>query len=157
MQTLFLLSFGLLACGDKGTDTGGDDADTETAEGIWGEMSDLQSWNQLSGWEGVVESNTSHGDYVQIWLNTAAFDALSSGSEVPEGGIIVKESFSDAEGTELNNYTVMKKISGYNPDAADWFWANFATDGSINTAGTPSACISCHSSNTDHLQFTHME
>ena len=156
MNALFILSIGLIGCGDKEGDSG-TDADTEIAEEIWGEIGDLQTWNQLSGWEGVVESSSVHGGSVQIWLNSLAYDALSNNGEVPDGGVIVKESFSDAAGAELKDYTVMKKISGYNADGADWFWAKFETDGSVATAGSPDMCTGCHSANADYLQFTNME
>ena len=154
---ILTLSLALTACGDKTSDTGENtdsNANTPLAEELWGEIDDLSGWNQMLNWEGVVASSTAHGSFVQIWLNDAAFDALSSGAAVPDGGIIVKESYNDAEGTDLNNYTVMKKITAYNSSAADWFWANFAVDGSINIAGTPDACTSCHSSSEDYLQFT---
>ena len=152
MNILFILPLGFIACADKSSET---ELDTELAEEVWLEMSDLQT-GTASEWEGIVASNMSHGDFVQIWINTSAFEALSNGEEVPDGGIIVKESFTDAEGTQLENYTVMKKISDYNPDAADWFWANLGGDGSVNIAGAPTVCTCCHSSTEDYLQFIHL-
>jgi len=158
MLSTFLFTMNLIGCGDKETETGEENADNAIAAEIWMELSDLDSWNQAAGWEGVVASGASHsGDYMQIWLNDLAYEAISSGAEIPDGGMIVKESSSDAAGTTVLNYTVMKKITGYNPDAADWFWVAYDSSGSINMAGAPDYCIGCHSSTEDYLQFTHLD
>ena len=38
----------------------------------------------------------------------------------------------------------MRKVEGFNPEAGDWFWAEYAPNGEVRTEGKAEACIGCH-------------
>ncbi len=151
----------LAACGDKGGDDSGSPAggatDAELAASLWTEIADHASWEQVSGWEGIQPSTDgTHGDYVQIWVNpdAAATLAAAAGGEMPDGAVIVKEGYADGAGASVNAVTAMKKIAGYAPDAGDWFWAAYDTEGNVMTAGQSSSCVDCHALGQDYVRFT---
>lgn len=151
MLTLSL--FALVACdgGDvldtAGNDSGGELSDDEIAEQLWSDISGYTSWSQYDPWIGVQPSSSPHGPYVQIWVNDAAVSSL--GGTVADGGILVKESYDTVDG-EATGVTLMAKIDGYAPDAGDWFWASYGTDGSVSKAGAESACSGCHEAGADY-------
>ena len=144
-----------VACGEKAGDFSETQSEfDEMASELWAEIDGLDSWSQYEGWEGIVASSSVHGDFVQIWLNDAALTAITAGEEIPDGAILLKETYNDAEGTELKDITVMKKVDGYNPDGSDWYWAQYLEDGTVQTAGSPDMCTGCHSSGEDYIRFT---
>jgi hypothetical protein len=71
---------------------------------------------------------------------------------------VSKQAVADDPDMFLMAVTVMIKRDGYDPDNADWFWAKYLADGSLdkNPAGVPLAgrvakgmeegCIACHKS-----------
>jgi hypothetical protein len=125
------------------------------AEEVWEEIAPFETWNQMEGWQGIVPSDSVHGEAVSIWLNEIAYDALIAGETVPDGGIVVKEAFSSMEGIQRTSISVMKKTTDYNADGGDWFWASYKDDEPfITMAGSPDFCISCHSSGEDYIVFT---
>lgn len=145
----------VLACGEKESDTAGDAGVADnSALDLWDEVQGFEGWNQYSGWEGIVASSSVHGDFVQIWLNDGAMTALTNGETIPDGAILLKQTFNDADGTDLKDITVMKKVDGYNPDGSDWYWTQYLEDGSVQTSGSPAMCIGCHSSGEDYVRFT---
>ena len=144
----------LLACTTKSTDTaeGTPTVDPYSQE-LWEEIDGFQGWGQYAGWDGVVQSDAVHGDYVSIWINEAALSALTNGETIPDGGILVKESFMDSEGATLKDITVMKKVDGYNPEGGNWYWGQYLGDGTVETAGSPTMCTGCHASGADYVRF----
>ena len=152
MLTLSL--FALIACdGDKalddtaGSDTAGGASDEQIAEQLWSDISGYDAWSQYDPWIGVQPSSSPHGPYVQIWVNDTAVAGL--GGTVSDGGVLVKESYDTVDG-EATGVTLMAKIEGYAPDAGDWFWARYGTDGSVEKAGAESGCSDCHSAGADY-------
>ena len=151
MSRFFLLFlFGLAGCNDK---TGGDsgdsvDPDSTLAAELWEAISGYSLWAQHPDFQGIQESvDGTHGAYVQVWYDSSAEEAILAGTEIPDGGILVKQGYADAEGSELGNLTVMWKVEGYDPDNADWFWARYTPDtGEVTLAGAVSACSDCHKS-----------
>ncbi len=127
--------------------------DDQEAVALWEDIQSFESWSQYEGWEGIVASESVHGDFVQIWLNDLALEALVNNQTVPDGGILVKQTFNDADGTDLKDITVMKKIEGYNLEAGDWFWGQYLEDGTVQTSGSPSMCTGCHASGNDYIRF----
>lgn len=152
IQCGFVLAF-ILGCGVNQTDTAVDFGVGET-ELIWSEIQDVQSWQQYEGWEGIVASSSVHGDFVQIWLNEAANNALVNGVDLPDGAIIAKETFLDGNGETLKDITVMKKVAGYNLDGGDWYWAQYLEDGTVENEGSPTLCTGCHAAGNDYVLFT---
>ena len=156
MYNMFvMIGFGaLIGCSDKGVDTAGQSNFTDArATDLWNEIQGVEEWRQYSGWEGIVASSSVHGDYVQILMNDAVMDALGLGESIPDGGILLKETYYDAEGTSLKDFTVMKKIEGYNPDGSDWYWAQYLEDGTIQEQGSPALCTGCHAAGEDYIRF----
>ena len=81
------------------------------------------------------------------YANSIASEALANWSgTMPDGGMLVKVQYSDAEATQLSGYTVMEKMDGYAEDSGDWFWAAYNAEGDVSTAGSPGYCVNCHAS-----------
>lgn len=159
---MVLAAAALVACGDKGDDTGaaGDDsgdsgglsaADQAAGEALWSDIQGYESWPQVSGWEGVVESTSVHLDQVQIWVNQTSFDhiAAGGGGDMADGAIHVKAAYNDGETTPAN-LTVMQKSGG------SWQYARFSPDGDVELAGESAlaSCQGCHSGGQDEVTFT---
>jgi hypothetical protein len=145
MHGLFVVL--LASCGGE---TGLTDADRAAA--LWDAIDGFSAWDSLDGWTQVVPTaGGAHGDFVQVWADGGTLTALESGSEIPDGGIIVKAGFEeDPGGAALDSVdhtlTVMQKIAGYDPDHGDWFWARLDSNtGAVDGfAGQESACHGCH-------------
>jgi len=70
----------------------------------------------------------------------AAEDKAKKGLQ--DGAIIVKENYMPDK--MLAAVTVMYKVKGYNPGAADIFWMKYLPDGKIEASGKVDMCIGCH-------------
>lgn len=141
-----------VGCGDKedtdtaGADTGasGGGGDDATAEDVWSEISGYTSWGQLKEFSGIQAATSVHTDHVQVWLNDIALKNANAGEPLADGAIVVKETYSDAKGSDIKDISILKKIDGYSSTSGDLFFAQYETDGSINTSGTPDGCVNCH-------------
>ena len=150
MMNLLVIGSG---CADKEADTASNLSHDDVSQ-LWSEIQDMESWQQYDGWEGIIPSNSVHGDFVQIWLNEAANNALTSGSDLPDGAIIAKQTFNDADGNALKDITVMQKMEGFNPEGNGWFWAQYLEDGTVQNEGSPAMCTGCHAAGDDYVLFT---
>jgi|GEM_PF-3129839 len=109
---------------------------------------------------GFYEGNPPHGGILRTYMNNIAYDAVERQlGTFPPGSIIVKENYDPGDfavdrsdndraipgfsGSPVA-VTIMAKISGYNPEAGDWFWTKLQSDGTIDAAGKPAGCIGCH-------------
>ncbi len=100
-------------------------------------------WKQWPGMEGMYEGQSPHGAYLKLYLNDVAYNAVKNDKELPYGSILVKENYGkDKE--KLMAVTPMYKSEGFNPDAGDWFWAKYGTDGKAMASGKVQSCIDCH-------------
>jgi len=88
-----------------------------------------------------------HGHYVAAYINA---DVAKDPKALPDGSVIIKENFSKSDRAILNGLTVMKRISGYDPDNGDWFWARFEPDGELTHSGRVSMCSDCHFDGRDN-------
>lgn len=141
--------------GRKAMEPFGTEADVERAARIWSEIENYQSWSTYPGKGGWRDGTSPHGRYLKYYVNSVANQAPA---EPRDGYVIVKENYPEKRSDALGPITVMKKVDGYDPDNADWFWVKFAPDGSVmeSSQGTPlagrvakgarSGCISCHTS-----------
>ena len=124
--------------------------DEEIAVGVWDEINGYESWTQPGNFSGIQESNSVHGNYVQIWLNEISSEFLhdtTAGMIMPSGSIIIKEAYSDILGENTTGITVMKKITDYDPTHNDWFWVSYKFNGSLaGKNGAVEFCYSCHHS-----------
>ena len=132
--------------------------DQERANEIWDEMNGYKSWGQISDFSGIQSSNSVHGSYVQVWINEIAESFLSdstSSGQLPNGSLIVKEGYSDSNGSDISKITIMKKIEGYDPNNNNWYWANFNPGGDLGGKnGKEAFCYNCHASGQDYLLST---
>ena len=98
--------------------------------------------------------------YLRTRYNATASSKLDSLGKVdstaifPEGSLIVKELFKDANTLDL--YAILYKSSGHeNADANGWVWGYINADETVNIPSSDkgSACISCHSQsgNIDYM------
>ena len=131
--------------------------DEEIAVGVWDEINGYESWTQPGNFSGIQESNSVHGNYVQIWLNEIYSEFLhdtTAGMIMPSGSIIIKEAYSDILGENTTGITVMKKITDYDPTHNDWFWVSYKFNGSLaGKNGAEEFCYSCHHSGKDYVLF----
>lgn len=91
-----------------------------------------------------------HGEYLKMYLNRRA---AGNPDQLPYGSMIIKENYA-FDGISLEAITLMYRVEGYNPKAADWYWVKFNSNGSVSQKSTPngsipvagkvSACIDCH-------------
>jgi hypothetical protein len=150
--TSFFVLFTFIACDGKesGDDSGAFDggSDEELAEALWAAIDGFQDWPQPTEWDGVQASEDgTHGDFVQIFGDSGTLAAVSAGSEIPDGGILVKCGFDAVDGTIEDDCTLtaMQKVSGYDADHGDWFWAKFdLATGDVQLSGQVSGCFGCH-------------
>ena len=113
------------------------------------EESEYTTWGFWPGHEGYQPGQAPHGPIHRIFVNRPLRLAVPlPDQEVPHGGIIVKENL--AADRTLNGYTVMAKVEGVAPATGDWFWVNYAADGTIRAEGSVGGCISCHSGMRDN-------
>lgn len=89
-----------------------------------------------------------HGSLLTTFVNDAAFHSLFEKKGMTDGSIIVKENYTaDKKFVAL---TVMYKITGYNPEAGDWFWAKYSPEGKAEASGKVKGCIDCHGKMKDN-------
>ena len=151
LHVAFILT-ALSACASKGGDTAGslDDATQALVDELLAASAGYDTWAQTQDWSGVrPTSGGAHGDSVQIWWNDLAFSAYEAGgaAPLPEGSILIKEGYNDAEGTDLKAVTYLWKNDGL-------FWLT-TIDGSVTDAGYDYAyCLGCHEGAPDGVLST---
>lgn len=132
-----------------GTDSDVEDIPDPTGEEVWNQLQqeDYQNtWNLWPGTEELYDGGTAHMEpfLMTTYLNDIALDAIMDGnSTLPDGSLIVKETYAPEDST-FENITTMYKVDGYNPEANDWFWLMASPDGMIGAEGRVQMCIDCH-------------
>ncbi len=102
-------------------------------------------WSLIPGKGELYAGQGPHGMLLTTYLNEQAFNTLESKpGHFPDGSILVKENYKPDK--TLAAITVMVKEKGFAPGEGDWFWAKFGPDGSVQAAGQPAGCLSCHGS-----------
>lgn len=95
-----------------------------------------------------------HGSFIDIYINDVMEDAIvaseQSGdplSRWPEGSLIVKDGFSDAEGRDYEYLAFMERRED------GWFWGEFRGNGRLVAAGlNDSRCADCHAAGDDSVR-----
>jgi hypothetical protein len=107
------------------------------------------SWELWPGKGKMYKGSQPHGDFLTTYVNdTALFGIKAKNGSMPDSAIIAKENYgADKKFTALS---VMYKIKGYNPAAADWFWAKYDGSGKVLASGRAEACITCHDARKDN-------
>ena len=102
-----------------------------------------RGWKMWPGKDELYPASEPHGAFLTTYVTDSAFSAIQGRrGSIPYGSIIVKENYTPDK--ELAALTVMYKVSGYDPDNNDWFWAKYLPDGTIDAEGRVPGCISCH-------------
>lgn len=104
---------------------------------------DYESWALWPEKGRLYEGTEPHGMLLTTYLNGPAAEALAEGAaEMPDGAIVVKDNY--GPDSTLMAHTVMYKVVGYDADHADWFWAKYGADGTVQASGRVAACAECH-------------
>ncbi|CCH48878.1 conserved protein of unknown function [Pseudodesulfovibrio piezophilus C1TLV30] len=61
---------------------------------------------------------------------------------------LVKEDYTADK--RLADLTIMCKLKGCNPEYGDWFWAKYASGGTVQKEGKPEGYIACHMGRVGH-------
>ncbi|MBP7003777.1 cytochrome P460 family protein [Amaricoccus sp.] len=127
----------------------GGEADTQDRdlydEAIAGDA--YKSWQQFPGASpDLIASGLHNGDFVRSYMNDVAVAAIASfDGSFPDGTILVKEQYEDAEGKVSTGHTVMLKIDGYDSAHGDWYWVAYDAKGETTTHnGMAPYCSNCH-------------
>lgn len=72
--------------------------------------------------------------------------------DYPDGTIVLKENYTDVEGSELANFTIMIKASKDDRSRDGWIWVNRDAQSGKETLFTESTfCLTCHvGANKEH-------
>lgn len=108
-----------------------------------------EQWELWPGKGELYQGVEPHGLLLTTYANEAALKAVNDKSgAMPEGAMIVKENY--MPDGNYDSATVMYKVSDYNPDHNDWFFAKYGSDGTIQAEGRVEGCQACHSSVKDN-------
>lgn len=127
-----------------------------TGASLWTHLQRANFERNWSTWPGkgkLYRGREPHGALLTTYLNGLAYDALTNkAGKMPVGAIIVKENY--APDSTLAATTVMYKVADYNPEAGDWFWVKFLSDGKVDMDGKAQGrvptCIQCHRAQTNN-------
>lgn len=118
------------------------------AQALWKhitETSPYTSWGFWPDHKGLQEGDAPHAPLHKVFVNEPGL--TSAHAPVNFNTIVVKENI--GKDKKLKALTVMYKVEGYNPDAGDWFWVKYGTNGTVDKSGKPAGCINCHGGAAD--------
>jgi len=99
-------------------------------------------WRLWPNREASRSAKEPHGPFVVTYVNPAAYESITKKENMAYGSLIVMEN--RGADKNLRNLTARIKIKGYNPEGGDWYWFDFALDGTATAEGKAGACIGCH-------------
>ena len=105
-------------------------------------------WELWPGKNKMYKGAEPHGALLTTYVNDTGIMGIKKKKPMPEGTIIAQEDYGSDK--NLVALSVMYKIKGFNPEVSDWFWAKYAPDGKVLTAGRATACITCHEKMKDN-------
>lgn len=126
------------------TRTVGTSPDT-TGEALWAYVTahDFRHWQLWPGKKPFFKGEQPHGALLTVYVDSLAYDALTRrAGRMPPRTIIVKENYGPDR--QLKAHTIMYKVPGYSPEHHDWFWGQYAPDGTVLAAGRVGLCYQCH-------------
>ena len=156
---MLVWTFLLIGCADTQRDETGETADTAlietpaaavpaadtSGEALWARLQteNHTSWALWPGKEKFYQGQEPHGALLITYVNALAQDALTNGAaQMPAGAIVVKENYGPDR--KLMGTTVMEKVSGYDAQHGDWFWAKYDATGKTEMSGRVEMCYGCH-------------
>ena len=101
------------------------------------------------------------GKFYHVYVTKQGEAVLEEGKGTyPEGTVVLKEKFSDADGKKTELFTAMvKRAKGFNPEGGDWEYFVISGDAKkITQSGKIQSCIDCHDSYqaTDYVTRDYM-
>ncbi len=130
------------------SEAGEDDRTTPTAAKLFALVNEADpylDWAQFPDVQGTVPSTAPHGPMARIFINALVEESLDDfDGALLDGAIIVKENLGESTSEKADALTIMWKVSGFDPENNDWFWANITPDGEVNAEGKIEGCINCH-------------
>ncbi|MBI5641317.1 MAG: cytochrome P460 family protein [Nitrospirae bacterium] len=106
------------------------------------------AWQLWPGKGRMYKGTEPHGALLTTYVDNTALGSIKKKRGMADGSIIVKENYSADK--KLAALTVMYKLKGYNPAAADWFWAKYDDAGKVLVSGKAEGCINCHQKKKDN-------
>jgi hypothetical protein len=104
-------------------------------------------WPCAPVWQARSEWRDPHeGKAIHVFVTSQGYDTMKSGKGLyPEGTVILKEKFADADGKQPVLFTgMLKRKKGYNPEAGDWqFFVLNSNATKFETRGMR-RCANCH-------------
>ncbi|MBW6503228.1 cytochrome P460 family protein [bacterium] len=141
----FLATPMIAVAAEKGTG----DLPATSGKDLWGYLTKVKYQESFTLWPGkgkLYKGTEPHGALLTTYVNKTALDAIKGKKgTMPAGAIVVKENYMPDK--KLAAITVMYKVTGYNPEGGDWFWAKYTPDGKIEAegkSGMANMCIGCH-------------
>jgi len=116
---------------------------------LWTKITKESPYTQWSFWPDHADmqpGRAPHGPLHKVYVNDEALTSTMPSAKY--GSIVVKENY--GKDRLLKAITVMYKVTDYNTDSGDWFWAKYSPDGKADKFGKPAGCIACHSSAADN-------
>ncbi len=138
----------------------GDEQSVSYADALWGELQEAGLIGDNAVRSHAYEGNDPHGVILEqteteLTVEGRTATVIVKHNYMAEGEDLTTDRVMDADWDEyLDAVTVMfRREQGYNADAADWFWAKYLPDGSLDQtpggmqmAGSVPGCIECHQS-----------
>lgn len=119
---------------------------------LWQYLETNDYTKKFKMWPGkssFYQGKEPHGALLTTYVNIPALMSIAGKKgSLSEGSMIVKENYSSEK--QLKSITVMYKVYGYNPEAGDWFWAQYAPGGKVEAEGKVDTCIKCHAENKNN-------
>ncbi len=117
-----------------------------TPELLWKRVTAEDDYHKYASWperKPMQPGASPHGAFDNVFINDIVAGSIPlTNKPLPFGSLIVKEGYNIDK--ELINILVITKISNFNPENNDWYWARFAPDGKALYSGKVQACINCH-------------
>lgn len=109
------------------------------------------AYDRAPGWTTpLLPSEGPHGTHVDIYVDPTIAEALVADpapTAWPEGSIIVKDAWNDADGEDLRFVAIMEKRGDV------WYWAEFDDDDAVVVAGLDTdRCAGCHAAGADQVR-----
>jgi hypothetical protein len=124
-----------------------------------------QLWQQMA-WAGLVGDNAVRSaPFKGGGTHTAIIEYLAQNVRVGHlSGLVLIKKNNDGDDVSiervwddpkkyLSSITIMFRRRGYDPQNADWFWAEYAPNGTVDYAGKVEHCIVCHKAGRRDYRF----
>lgn len=112
---------------------------------------------------GPQKQQGPHADcYCHVYVTEPALKPMKTGTGAyPEGSLIIKQKYSDVDGTKTELFTVMRKMpKGYDAENGDWEYSVInSTASKLLSRGRTDSCIQCHTEyeSTDYVTRLYLQ